>query len=93
MPAAQNEAFRKFTAEELVFISTFKGGEMALDAGGTIFVEGTSSPHLYTVLSGWAFKYKSLEDGRRQVLNFAFPGDFLACRPRFSTPSTTRSRP
>ena len=47
-----------------------------LEAGSTIFSEGTNSPHLYTVLSGWAFKYKTLEDGRRQVLNFALPGDF-----------------
>jgi CRP/FNR family transcriptional regulator, anaerobic regulatory protein len=55
----------------------FKGGELVLDAGSTILVEDTNSPHLYTVLSGWAVKHKSLEDGRRQVLNFALPGDFL----------------
>jgi CRP/FNR family transcriptional regulator, anaerobic regulatory protein len=28
-------------------------------------------------LSGWAFRYKSLPDGRRQILNFALPGDFI----------------
>ena len=55
----------------------FKGGELVLDAGSTILVEGSNSPHLYTLLSGWAIKHKSLEDGRRQVLNFALPGDFL----------------
>lgn len=55
----------------------FKQGELALQAGSTVLAEGTNSPHLYTVLSGWAFKYKTLEDGRRQVLNFAMPGDFL----------------
>jgi CRP-like cAMP-binding protein len=55
----------------------FKSGELVLDAGSTILVEGTNSAHLYTLLSGWAVKHKSLEDGRRQVLNFALPGDFL----------------
>jgi CRP/FNR family transcriptional regulator, anaerobic regulatory protein len=69
--------FRKFTAEELAFVSTLKSGELVLEAGSTIFSEGSNSPHLYTVLSGWAFKYKTLEDGRRQVLNFALPGDFI----------------
>jgi CRP/FNR family transcriptional regulator, anaerobic regulatory protein len=76
-PLRPNKAFRKFSAEELEFMQTFKSGELVLDAGSTILVEETNSPHLYTVLSGWAIKHKSLEDGRRQVLNFALPGDFL----------------
>lgn len=76
-PLRKLEVFRKFTAEELAFVSSFKSGELVLEAGSTIFSEGTNSPYLYTVLSGWAFKYKTLEDGRRQVLNFALPGDFI----------------
>ena len=76
-PLRQIKAFRKFSAEELDFMQRFKSGELVLDAGSTILVEETNSPHLYTVLSGWGIKYKSLEDGRRQVLNFALPGDFL----------------
>lgn len=76
-PLHRLDVFRKFTAEELSFVSKFKGGELVLEAGSTIFNEGANSPHLYTVLSGWAFKYKTLEDGRRQVLNFALPGDYL----------------
>jgi CRP/FNR family transcriptional regulator, anaerobic regulatory protein len=76
-PLRKLSAFREFAPEELEFVRTFKSGELRLEAGNTIFVEGTNSPHLYTVLSGWAFKYKSLEDGRRQVLNFALPGDFI----------------
>jgi CRP/FNR family transcriptional regulator, anaerobic regulatory protein len=76
-PLRPIKAFRKFSPEELEFMQAFKGGELVLDPGSTILVEGTNSPHLYTVLSGWAIKHKSLEDGRRQVLNFALPGDFL----------------
>jgi CRP-like cAMP-binding protein len=29
------------------------------------------------VLSGWAFRYKTLPDGRRQILNYAIPSDLL----------------
>lgn len=76
-PLRRLDIFRKFSAEELAFVHSFKSGELVLEAGSTIFSEGTNSPHLYTVLSGWAFKYKTLEDGRRQVLNFALPGDFI----------------
>ena len=76
-PLRKIATFRKFSPTELEFMQSFKSGELVLEAGSTILVEGTNSPHLYTILSGWAFKYKTLEDGRRQVLNFALPGDFL----------------
>ena len=39
--------------------------------------EGARSDHLYTVLSGWAFRYKMLADGRRQILNYALPADMV----------------
>lgn len=69
--------FRQFLPSELEFVEWFKTGEFVTDAGATILMEGHSSPHLYTVLQGWAFRYKTLPDGRRQILNFAMPGDFL----------------
>ncbi|TIU18403.1 MAG: cyclic nucleotide-binding domain-containing protein, partial [Mesorhizobium sp.] len=66
------------TAEpELAFISKFKKGELTVDKGATVLVEGSHSAHLYTVLSGWAFRYKLLQDGRRQILNYLMPGDLI----------------
>ena len=58
-------------------MSDFKQGELTLRPGMDLVLEDTSTPHLYTVLHGWCFRYKTLEDGRRQILNYAFPGDFL----------------
>lgn len=69
--------FRSLNAEEAKFVSNFKSGEMRCDPGMNILAEGTHSPHLYTVLEGWGFRYKTLENGRRQVLNFLVPGDLL----------------
>lgn len=69
--------FRAIEPAELEFVEWFKTGEFVADEGSTILLEGNNSPHLYTVLSGWAFRYKTLPDGRRQILNFALPGDFL----------------
>lgn len=71
------DVFRAVEPAELEFIEWFKTGEFVADEGATLLLEGSNSPHLYTVLSGWAFRYKSLPDGRRQILNFAMPGDFL----------------
>ncbi|MCE3518985.1 Crp/Fnr family transcriptional regulator, partial [Escherichia coli] len=63
--------------DELEFLSGFKTGELVADAGTTFLVEGANSAHLFTVLSGWAFRYKTLEDGRRQILNYVLPGDLI----------------
>ena len=76
-PIRKLKVFRPFTPEEFSFVKTFKAGELTDDPRATILQEGTSSTHLFTVLQGWAFRYKMLPDGRRQVLNFALPGDFL----------------
>lgn len=69
--------FREFEPQELEFISTFKKGELSVDRGATVLVEGNHSAHLYTVLSGWGFRYKLLSDGRRQILNYLMPGDLV----------------
>jgi CRP-like cAMP-binding protein len=65
------------TPEEIAFMTRFKTGEMAVDAGTTLLMEGANSPQLFTVLSGLGLRYKTQQDGRRQVLNFVFPGDLL----------------
>lgn len=76
-PLRSLDHFRDFNEHELKFVSSFKTGELAVDSGATILVEGAHSAHLYTVLSGWAFRYKGLEDGRRQILNYVVPGDLV----------------
>ncbi|RWM22563.1 MAG: Crp/Fnr family transcriptional regulator [Mesorhizobium sp.] len=70
-------AFRAFEEQELVFVNALKKGELAVDKGATVLVEGSHSAHLYTVLSGWGFRYKLLSDGRRQILNYSMPGDLI----------------
>jgi len=76
-PLRALETFRKFMPEELAFVSEIKAGEINAEPGTTLFLQGTNSAHLYTMLSGWAFRYKTLPDGRRQILNFVVPGDLM----------------
>ena len=76
-PLRDKPVLRDFTPEELAFVSEFKSGELQVEAGTTLFMQGTNSAHIYTILSGWAFRYKSLPDGRRQILNYAVPSDLL----------------
>jgi len=71
------ERFRDFTPAELEFVARFKIGELHLPAGNNFLIENAESANLYTVLGGWAFRYKVLQDGRRQILNFALSGDLV----------------
>lgn len=59
------------------FVAEFKTGEIVVEAGGSILVHGSHTAHLFTMLDGWAFRYKTLDDGRRQVLNYLLPGDLV----------------
>lgn len=76
-PLRKIDHFREFTPPELEFVRRFRKGEFHADAGTTILVEGSHSAHLYTVLEGWGFRYKIMEDGRRQILNYIVPGDMI----------------
>jgi CRP-like cAMP-binding protein len=76
-PLRKRSSLREFTSDELAFVKQFKIDELRVDAGASFLRQGASSEHLYTVLSGWAFRYKMLDDGRRQILNYALPADMV----------------
>lgn len=76
-PLRRLPLFENGTATEIDFIQTFKLGEISLEAGAPIYFEDAESPYLFTILQGWAFRFKGLPDGRRQIVNFALQGDFI----------------
>lgn len=76
-PLRRRENLREFAPDELQFVKQFKVDELRVEPGTSFLREGTQSEHLYTVLHGWAFRYKMLDDGRRQILNYALPADML----------------
>jgi CRP/FNR family transcriptional regulator len=42
-----------------------------------LFIEGDPATHHFTIVDGVASISKSMADGRRQIVGFMFPGDFL----------------
>lgn len=75
-PLRSCDVFTPMRPEDVEFMQSFKTGELTVGPGTTILMEGSNSPQLYTVLNGMGTRYKTLENGRRQVINFLFPGDF-----------------
>jgi CRP/FNR family transcriptional regulator len=76
-------AFKTGTPEEIDFIQSMKLGEEAFGAGEAVTAEGAADTPLYTLLSGWGFRYRTLKDGRRQILNFLLPGDLIGVQANF----------
>jgi CRP-like cAMP-binding protein len=48
-----------------------------VDARDHLFLEGDRASHIYKVEVGHVCIYRMVHDGRRQVIDFAYPGDFI----------------
>ncbi len=76
-PLRKLDTFEELKGDELAFMRKFKVGDLVIDKGTPILMQGSNSPQLYTVLRGMGLRYKILPNGRRQVVNFIMPGDFI----------------
>ncbi len=77
-------AFLPVTQDELRVIQSFRIGTRLVEAGQPIIQEDQPGSLLFTLYSGWAFRYKTLSDGRRQILNFLLRGDFIGLQDEFA---------
>ena len=48
-----------------------------LDIGNDIIREGEKARKIFILEEGWAIRFRMLEDGRRQIVNFMLPGDLF----------------
>jgi CRP-like cAMP-binding protein len=62
---------------EIAVINDMKRDHLKLPAGAELIAAGQEQAELYTLYSGWAFRFKMLPDGRRQILNILLPGDLI----------------
>lgn len=76
--------FLPHSEEELALVQFLKRREITLEAGQSLIDEGQTDTRLYTLLEGWAYRFKTLSDGRRQILNFLLAGDFIGVQQKMS---------
>ncbi len=72
MPAGDS-----LTSDDLNLLSHGRCFVRKIEAGGALLDQGSQSDSVYVLLEGWAFCYKVLEDGRRQILDLVLPGGIL----------------
>lgn len=87
-PLAGRPGLRPHRDEEIPHIERFKTGEVKLVRGEVLIEQDVTRGGLFTVLDGVMMRYRSLEDGRRQIVNFMFPGDLVGLQGAFGEPAT-----
>jgi CRP-like cAMP-binding protein len=67
----------QLTNSEINCIEAMQKREKQVAAGRDLVCDGEPYDQTYVIKEGWAIRFKTLSDGRRQILNFVLPGDFI----------------
>ena len=76
--------YAEFLPEELAILNEMGGRTEKLPPGSELVMESEPLNRPRLVLSGWACRFRTLADGRRQIFEFILPGDLygLCHRPQ-----------
>lgn len=72
--------FGELETNQLDKARALRSSQFKYTTGEHLYREGDTADHAFTLYDGWVILYKSLENGNRQILRFALPGDFLCCK-------------
>jgi CRP-like cAMP-binding protein len=74
------QAFVALSDLDLTTLERFYHRRRRFRAGHELIHEGKQNASAYVLADGWAFSYKLLPDGGRQIVDFQIPGDFMGLR-------------
>lgn len=80
------QCLRTLNSEQIETMQTIKHGERVIDRGELVFEQGSEGNELFTVLEGVLIRVRTLDDGRRQIVNLMFPGDLVGLQGAFDDP-------
>lgn len=70
-------SYLQLESEDIEALRQLQQRRMSLKRDQQIIGEGDEFTRAYVMLDGWAARYMTLPDGRRQIVNFILPGDFF----------------
>lgn len=73
-------AFSKLAPQELKCLADLQSQPRKIGRQTELVHEGQSGHSAFILQDGWAYCYKLLRNGRRQVINFPLSGDFMGLR-------------
>ncbi len=62
---------------DLPRLERYRETQLEVAAGQTLIYEGERPQFAYTLFSGWVALFQTLQSGKRQILRFGLPGDFI----------------
>ncbi|WP_051341193.1 Crp/Fnr family transcriptional regulator [Azospirillum halopraeferens] len=71
------EILVRLSGEELSWLNRLEATTRRVPAGTELAVQGETFGPVVVVRRGWAMRFKTLSDGRRQITNYAIPGDII----------------
>ncbi len=69
--------FACVAADHLPVMQAYRETQLEVSAGQTLIYEGERPQFAYTLYSGWVALFQTLHSGKRQILRFGLPGDFI----------------
>lgn len=73
--ASKLEAFTKFSVDDRAALADASRNVRIVDPRRDLISEGERPRHVHLMLDGWACRYKTLPDGKRQIVSLLVPGD------------------
>ena len=70
------EAFTRLSPDDKAAIAKMSKTTRVVAPRRDLIREGENPKYVHLMLDGWACRYKTLSDGRRQIVAFFVPGDF-----------------
>jgi len=72
--------FTRFSAGETACLMELQSGRDKVEATTDLVHEGQTGHRAFVLQEGWAFSYKMLPEGGRQIVDIKVPGDFMGLR-------------
>lgn len=80
--------FHGVPEDQLDWTQTYRSNQFTVAPRKEIYRETQPSDYMFTVYHGWFALYKTLDNGKRQILRIAFPGDMLGFQAHLDAPMT-----
>jgi CRP-like cAMP-binding protein len=74
--ATKLDAFAKLSTDDRAALAKISQNVRFIDPRRDLISEGDKPRYVHLVLDGWGARYKSLPDGKRQIVSIFVPGDF-----------------
>jgi len=76
-PIRKLALFQGVPADRLKWTQKYRDQQFVVPPKATLYREGSVTDYVYTLFEGWMVMYQTSREGKRQILRFALPGDFL----------------